>query len=69
LAAEDASNDLNDNWKNCFHVEIPPKEPEHNRPGRQRFGPSSAISQAKKALGGACRSAQSETRNYWFLVR
>ena len=37
LAAEDASNNLNDNWKNCFHVEIPPKEPEQNRPGRQRL--------------------------------
>ena len=37
LAAEDASNNLNDNGKNCFHVEIPPKEPEQNRPGRQRL--------------------------------
>ena len=40
LTAEDASNNLNDDRKNCFHVEIPPKEPEHDRPGSQDSGPS-----------------------------
>jgi hypothetical protein len=35
LTAEDASNNLNNNRKKCFHVEIPPLEPEHNRPGSQ----------------------------------
>src|SRR4029079_19327901 len=32
-------------------------------------GPSSAIGQPRKVLGGVCRSDQLETRNYWFLVR
>jgi hypothetical protein len=38
LAAEDASNNLNNNRKNRFHVSIPPKSPEHSRPGSQLAG-------------------------------
>ena len=37
LTAEDASNNLNNNRKNAFHVEIPPKKPGHNRPRSQRL--------------------------------
>ena len=48
LTAEDASNNLNNDRKNCFHVEIPPKEPEQNCPGSHDCGPSNAISQAER---------------------
>ena len=48
LTAEDASNNLNNNRKNCFHVEIPPREPEQNRPGSQDSGPPYAIRQAQR---------------------
>ena len=48
LTAEDASNNLNNDRKNCFHVEIPRKEPEQNRPGSHDCGPSNAFSQAER---------------------
>ena len=38
LSAEDASNNLNNDRKNCFHVEIPLKKPETSCPGRQLAG-------------------------------
>jgi hypothetical protein len=48
LTAENAGNNLNNDRKNCFHVEVPPKLPVHSHPGRQYSGPTNAISQAQR---------------------
>jgi len=47
LTAEDTSNNLNDDRKKCFHVEIPRLEPRHNRLGNQDTGQFSAMSQVQ----------------------
>jgi hypothetical protein len=47
LTAEDTNNNLNNNRKNRFHVEIPPSVPEPHRFGGQCSGPSNASSQVK----------------------